>query len=58
MKIVITSYDSEFRAEIPDASTLEELLSAIKGLIVTAGFPPTLADQHILRNGWGLDEDE
>lgn len=58
MKIAITNYESEFSAEIPDASTLEELLSEIKGLLVAVGFHPISVDQHILPNEWGLDEDE
>lgn len=58
MKITITNYESEFSAEIADASTLEELLSEIKGLLVAVGFHPISVDQHILPNEWGLDEDE
>lgn len=58
MKIAITNYDSEFSAEIPDGSAIEELLSEIKGLLVTVGFHPISVDQHILPNEWGLNEDE
>lgn len=58
MKIAITNYESEFSAEIPDGSTLEVLLSEIKGLLVSVGFHPKSVDQHILPNEWGLDDDE
>lgn len=58
MRIAITNDESEFSAEIPDGSTLEGLLSEIKGLLVAVGFHPISVDQHILPNEWGLDDDE
>ena len=58
MKIVIEQYGNSVSAEIPDESTLERVIIALKGLVVAAGFHPETADRELIPGDWGLYIDE
>ena len=58
MKIQITDSDSEHSTSIPDGCTLDEVVTAIKGLLVSYGFNPATVDQNLNTGEWGLADDE
>lgn len=58
MKIVIEQYGNSVSAEIPDESTMERVIIALKGLLVAAGYHPESADRELLVGEWGLYTDE
>lgn len=58
MKIVISDDTSEYSAQIQDGCTLDEVVTELKGLLVSCGFHPTTVDQHLNIGEWGLDTDE
>lgn len=58
MKIQINDSDSEHSTTIPDGCTLDEVVTAIKGLLVSCGFNPANVDQNLNAGEWGLVDDE
>ena len=58
MKITIEQYGNSVSAEIPDESTMERVIIALKGLLVAAGYHPESADRELLVGEWGLYTDE
>lgn len=58
MKITIEQYGNSVSAEIPDESTMERVIIALKGLVVAAGFHPETADRELIPGDWGLYIDE
>lgn len=56
MKISIEQYGNEVSASIPEDSSLDRIMIALKGLVVAAGFHPVNADQHMLPDEWGISE--
>ena len=45
MKITIENLGAEFSSDIADDCTLDQVLIAMKGLLVAAGFHPVTVDQ-------------
>jgi hypothetical protein len=58
MKITIEQYGNSVSAEIPDESTMERVIIALKGLAVAAGFHPETVDRELIPGDWGLYTDE
>jgi hypothetical protein len=58
MKIQITDLDSEHSTTIPDGCTLDEVVTALKGLLVSCGFNPATVDENLNAGEWGLTDDE
>ena len=56
MEISIKQYGNEVSASIPEGSSLDRIMIALKGLVVAAGFHPVNADQHMLPDDWGISE--
>lgn len=47
MKITISSYDVSATAEIPDGTTITQVVEVIKGLLMTNGWPEDLIKEHL-----------
>ena len=58
MKITIEQYRNSVSAEIPDESTFDRVIIALKGLVVAAGYHPETADRELIPGDWGLANDE
>lgn len=58
MKITIEQYGNSVSADIPDESTMERVIIALKGLLVAAGYHPESADRELMPGEWGLYTDE
>lgn len=56
MEISIKQYGNVVSASIPEDSSLDRIMIALKGLVVASGFHPVNADQEMLINGWGISE--
>ena len=58
MKITISDSESEYSSTIPEGCTLDEVVTAIKGLLVSCGFNPATVDRDLNPGEWGFDIDE
>jgi len=47
MKITIRSYDTEVSVEMPNDSGIEDIIQAIRGMLLTANFHIELIDRFI-----------
>lgn len=56
MEISIKQYGNMVTASIPEGSSLDRIMIALKGLVVAAGFHPVNADQEMLIDEWGISE--
>jgi hypothetical protein len=56
MKISINNLGAEFSANIADDCTLEQVMIALKGLLVAAGFHPVSVDNEVIPNDWAISE--
>lgn len=56
MKISITNRDATFSADILDDAQLEQVLIALKGLLVASGFHPVTVDQEIIPDDWAISD--
>lgn len=48
MKIRFEHYETKITAEIPDDSSIDDLLPVIKGLLIALTYPPTWVNNIIL----------